>query len=451
MFEPLGKPRKLPYPLRSQISNENVTPENFEGDVFVWPEDTSERTIVPFLLSQDEWLALSSSIDVGADIAYPLQYIEVIRIWMRQTRYSVAICSLIIDCINNDADTRAAIVSALKQDADFNQYLEGEIYRLTEGQVTGRLVGGSCDNGVVAGRALQLVERLDTNNKDFLESVEVGTNDEERVSDIIGAIPAFETLPFDDIINVLQDFLEDFAENYEGISTIARREQMANEIYCLMKGNEDCSITFEQLFNYFNDKAFSGLNTLSTIFDVINFLYDGDFDNDDAIWYGMFALQISFVLVSRDFFGVGIGTIGSIMRDAPPSTIWEEWDPCEEPLAGFVVYGNVGTTTVVQEGNVYTVTGGFTGPLGNTYIYVGPSVDGTPASGVSLVYDNFVLSGVTSYDWGNEGGYYTSVPPTAAPPPNVYYAGGAKSGGPISSVSFVIETTLPYQGLIQGT
>jgi len=328
MFEPIGPTRKLPYPLYNQATGENVTPEEFEGGVFVWPDDPEERTIVPFYLSQREWTALGSAIDVGTDIAYPLQYIEVLRIWMRQTRYSVSICSAIIDCINNNPATRAAIVNALKSDADFNQYLAQEVYRLTEGQIGGKLLPGDCDDSVLAGRAIALVNRLDLNNQDFLEVMEVGTNDEERVADLIGAIPVAETFPVDEVFLIAQDFLEDFAENYNAASTEGRKDELARAIYCAMKETEDCSITFERLFTLFQEQALSGLTIGSTVGDIVLFLGTGDFSNDDAIFYGLMAIQIAFVLASRDFYGIEIGTISGIMRDALPSSRWEEWDPC---------------------------------------------------------------------------------------------------------------------------
>lgn len=263
-------------------------------------------------------------------------------------------CERIIDCIATDADVRASIVNALKSDPDFNQWLSTQVYRLTEGQITGILVPGDCDNSVVAGRALALVERLDTNNTDFLEMVETGTNDEERISEVLEAIPVLDEAPVGDVIGIINSIMENFAENYASISTTGRREAMAREIYCLMLANEDCSITFEQLFEYFQMKATSGLTILSTVFDVAGFIVDGDFDNDDAIWYGMFALQTSFVLTSRDFFGVDIGTMAGILRDASPSSIWEEWDPCDDPSENCLTDKPLAFGTILFEAAEYT-------------------------------------------------------------------------------------------------
>jgi len=332
MFTPLGKPRKLPFPLYNQVTNANETSsEGMEDNPFIWPEDSSERTLVPLFISLDEWVAVTSAIDVGADIAYPLQYIEVIYILMRNMRYSPMICSLVIDCITNDADTKQALIDALTSSDEFNQYLTENIYRITEGQIVGKLVGGDCDNSVVAGRAIALVERLDINNKDALEAIVAGTNDEALASIIISGIPGLGEAPIDEIVHVAVSFIENFAENYNSISNEERKDRMANDIYCIMLESEDCSITFQQLFDYYQAKATSGLNIVSTLIDVVQFLLDGDFDSDDQIWFGMFALQIGFILNSRDFFGIGAPKLGAIMRDAGTSTAWEEWDDCVPP------------------------------------------------------------------------------------------------------------------------
>ena len=243
-------------------------------------------------------------------------------------------CEQMIACITANPATQAAIVDMLKNNSDFNTWFTQNVYRITEGMIVGPLVPGDCADSVVAGRAIALVERLDTNNRDFLEMVELGTNDEERAANIISAIPALGDTPVDEVFLIFQDFLEDFAENYNALSTFGRKDAMAREIYCLMLEDPECTITFETLYTYFQAKAGSGLTILSVLQDVISFLADGDFDNDNAIWFGMFALQVGFVLNSRDFYGVDIGTISGAMRDALPSSRWEDWDPCEPPPVG---------------------------------------------------------------------------------------------------------------------
>lgn len=124
-------------------------------------------------------------------------------------------------------------------------------------------------------------------------------------------------------------------------------------------------------------------------------------------------------------------------------------DSCNIP--GFLIYGNVGTTTVDRVGNVYTITGGFIGGGGAAYLYVGASVDGTAVS-TTMTYTSLVVSGNNiADDWGDASSSFVTDPPVSAPPPNVRYAGGLTTAATIASIQIVIETTMPMQGLVQGT
>src|ERR1041384_6225321 len=120
-FFPQGKPRKLPFPLYNQETNGNIVDDlGLTPNDFIWPDDPEERTIVPFYLSQREFTAIASAVDVGADIAYPDQYIQVWWLLVRSLRYRVPICEQIIECIQNDQDTKDAIVNMLIDSGDFN-------------------------------------------------------------------------------------------------------------------------------------------------------------------------------------------------------------------------------------------------------------------------------------------------------------------------------------------
>src|SRR5688500_10924498 len=100
MFTPIGRPRRLPYPLYNQVSNGNITDDaGLPLNEFIWPDDPEERTILPLFVSQREFTAILSAMDVGADIAYPEQYIEVMWIMVRNLRYGVDICAMVANCI----------------------------------------------------------------------------------------------------------------------------------------------------------------------------------------------------------------------------------------------------------------------------------------------------------------------------------------------------------------
>ncbi len=330
MFTPIGKPRALPYPLYYQVSNGNTVPDvGLSVGDFIWPEDPEERTVLPLWVSQHEFTAILSSVDVGADIAYPDQWVEVYYILVRNLRYKVPICDLIIDCITNNPATLQAIIDALAGSDEFNTFISEKVKGLTGGQITGELVAGSCDNSVLAGKMIALVAALNTNNTDALEIIEVGTNDEEKVAAILEGIPVAGELPFGDILEFMQDMLEDFGENYDAASTIERRDNLARDLYCFAKDKEGCAVTYANLFDFFNERVSSGLTLESLIQNLVDWIVTGDFTTDQLVFDAMFFIQIASIRMGKEFFGVNMPKIGALTRDALPSSAWEDWDECD--------------------------------------------------------------------------------------------------------------------------
>jgi len=193
---------------------------------------------------------------------------------------------------------------------------------------------GSCDNDNVAGEIITLVEAINQYNVDALEIVEVGTNDEERLSTFISGFPGFGLFPADEALDTMQDWLEDFSENYVAAITAEWILEVSEDLYCIAKEKPNCALTFQDLFDYFSNRAASGLDILSTILDIAQFLGDGDFNTDELVASGMYAATLGAILTGREYFGMTVQTIGAITRDAPGSSAWEDWTECGEPPVG---------------------------------------------------------------------------------------------------------------------
>lgn len=337
--------RPLPWSLRdfqAVLESETEDDDECSPSSFVWPEDPDERTLVPFYLSQSEYTVLANCIDVGRDIAYSDDAIKVWELWTRNMRCEVPLCDLIAQAILTCEDVQAAIATAiatspaiqdsivdmLRENEEFTDFITSQVGKLTTEQITGELMGGDCDNSVVAGRVVAIVDRLDTNNVDFFEIIEVGTNDEERVSAVIAAIPGLSEAPVDEIIDILQSLLEDLAENYAAAITEEWKDDVQEDLYCLAKESETCSLTYQQLFEYFRDRAGADLTIGSLIGNVIQYVINGDFGTDELVASGMYTIQLGFILTGREFAGMNLPRIGAITRDAGTSTKWEDWDDC---------------------------------------------------------------------------------------------------------------------------
>lgn len=241
----------------------------------------------------------------------------------------MAFCEQVIDCILNDADTQAALVEALKDNETFNQYLDRRILKLSPTSIVSPIVEGSCDDSVLAGKIIAIVERLNTNNVDFLEIVEVGTNDEETLASVLEAIPLFDELPIGDAIDFAQKVLENFTENYNAAVTEGWKSDVEGDLWCLAKSKPDCVLTYQDLNDYFQNRAGSGLTIGALVGDVLQYLFSGDFSSDELVASGLYAIQLGFILTGQKFAGMTLPKLGAITRDADPSSAWEDWDPCE--------------------------------------------------------------------------------------------------------------------------
>lgn len=299
---------------------------------FPWPIDPDERIWAPVYMSLNEYTALLSAVDVGAAIAWTNDALLVYYILVRNySGGSMEFCAKVIDCIVNDDDVKQAIVDMLSSNDAFNTYISNTTQGLRGGQLTGAIVGGDCDNSILAGQMVALVTRLDGNNTDALEIIEVGTNDEERVAAVLEGIPLLGESPVGDIVQFIQGLLEDFSENYAAASTFERRDNLARDLYCLAKTKENCELTFSDLFDFFQERASSNLTLASVLENIFDYVVNGDFETDDLVFDGLMAIQIAFIRSGREFFGITAPTIGALTRDASPSSAWEDWDTCLFP------------------------------------------------------------------------------------------------------------------------
>lgn len=324
-------PRKLSWDLSFTLVANRTTEndgEDCEPVVFNWPEDSDERVLVPFHLSLNEYNVLASAIDVGSDIAFGEDAIRVTWLWLRNMRCKVDLCAMIADCIATSPGAQEALRDFITGDQVINNHFTEITQSLTTEQITGTIMPNDCANANVAGRVVALVERFNIIIEDAFDIIEVGTNDEEKIAAIIEGIPGLGIAPIDDILDFMQDLLEDFSENYSAAVTEEWKDDVEEDLYCLALGKPDCALTYQDLFEYFQARAGSGLNILSTIFDVIDFVRDGDFNTDDLVASGMYAILLGFLLTGQEFFGMNLPRIGAITRDALPSSKWVDWDDC---------------------------------------------------------------------------------------------------------------------------
>lgn len=309
-----------------------------------------------FKFTAEEFTQVLSALINGAALTYPDMWIQVVWYFLRSVEFPVEICEQIIGCINSDVDTQQAIVNMLKGNQTFNEYLETRVRGLTEGQIGGKLILGDCDDAVVAGRVKAIVDAMDQANKDWLEKIEVGTNDEEKFALALEAIPVVGELPFDQLIEFGEDILEDFTENYNAQVDAELLEEWYCGLYCLAKENADCSLTYGEIYKYFADRTSSGLNPFSALVDVVGFIRTGDFSGGTKVADGLMMLQTGLMANGRSFMGSSLPTIAKAARDAGTASFYEDCEDCPEGDLWLVpiLASGVGLELISDDGDTQT-------------------------------------------------------------------------------------------------
>lgn len=288
MFEPIGPTRPLPYPLKEQISNGNVTDDlGLTPNDFIWPEDPEERVIVPFLFSQREFTAIASCVDVGADIAYPQQYIEVVWLLMRSLRYKVDLCQLIADCINDpESPARDAIRDFIQADNELRSWRDAVTSIVPSGQL-GQNLGDvtDCDPDLLFNVCTVAVDLLNSISEDIFSIIELGTNAFERGDALFSAIPVVgAVLPVDEIMSLAEQLVSGFEEAYLAAYTETLEDELRCGLFCMAK--PDCQLTIADMIGWYEAALSHSLpqDPLEAIADIFNFILTSEFSGDTVVY-----------------------------------------------------------------------------------------------------------------------------------------------------------------------
>lgn len=329
MFEGEGNPRRLPFPLLSQVSNENTTDDAGQAEnEFVWPEDPTERTVFPLWISQQEFTALGSAIDVGADIAYPLQYVAIMWLWMRNARYGVNICQLIQECIEASPGVQQALRDFVVSDSAINRHINdiAEAKALTAGQRGQSLLKpNTCGNDFLFSQASQMVFLLNQVSEDIFEALEVETNTLERAQLLVSAIPAVGGfLPFDEILSLADTLVDNVREEYLGAYNQVLYDETRCDLFCYIQ--EDCSMSIDDAISFYEEQLAQSVpqDPLEAFVFMLQFVATGNVPGSVSV-YAMHLIVLSAIRLSQNVFGLNFGSLGlritAAGNDADPD--WE--------------------------------------------------------------------------------------------------------------------------------
>lgn len=401
MTSPTGNVRKLPYPLSnpqnigSSATDSSPSLLSLDG----WEtENNNERVNVVLSLSLNEYIALATCIDIGRDIAYGENSDYIWWLWSRAI-VSIDICQSIIDCINNPESGVATAITDITLNQSASEYRD---YGQSENDSNLALATNpTCDPDIVWSQCYQLIEYFHEVNLEIFTQLEVATNNYELLANVVGDITGLDESSIDAVLGWGEYILENIVENYEVQATIAYRETLACELFCIALEN-DCEITPRMGYDILKNRLSSAITLESLIDDALLYIVTGSWSGSE-IADVMFFSQFSF----RSMLGLLLRKIGyndtQLRLAVAVNDANDDWilicDECPE------FWTETLDLTVSDYGAVFDVVGGVpAGSWSDGVGFITSDVDsGSEATRIIACEIPFATSTVNS--WSIEGMY----------------------------------------------
>lgn len=285
------------YYRRAIIQRDDDTPLTYNTDGDSLDNDlilSDETNYLVLAVTANQYIELLSSALNGAFRHYPSRYNDVIYPLIKAGK--LLFCQQIIDCILNDIDTQQALLDFLANNgitpnSTTNDSLGDK--DLTSGQ--------GCELDNLFGAATGITDLFNDLIIDFIEILNANTNTIGRVGDAIEAIPGVGVLPFDDVLQLVESFFEDVAQNYDAAYTVQLADEIRCDIFCLAQAN-DCTITPKLLFEYFAERTLVEITTVD-FQDFMDFMLQNTFSGTELVyamhtfvagvlWFGTSVLKV---------------------------------------------------------------------------------------------------------------------------------------------------------------
>lgn len=318
-------------------------------------------------------------------------------------------CAQVINCIQNDEDTRNALLSLLNGTTFSESVNNGQSQNGVD-IANSDTYNPTCDLDILYGQTRQLVDYLDAINTDILEILEVATNLLDFAASVVGDVTLIDETSIDAILSWVSYMQDNIAENYAAQVTQTYLEECACDIFCLAKDN-GCEITPNLLFNYWNDRLSGSLSIGGLLVNSLVYLVGGTWigtEIADFMFLSQLALrsQAGQVLDFSAYFD--IQTRLEIYSNDPNSD-WSTLCNCPTVLNETVTYDGTGWTDyTVPEGSI-DATFGDPAPSGKS----ARNAAITTERNVTVVTfnGNFVtISGIHFWGWAtNPSGTWTAL------------------------------------------
>lgn len=339
------------------------------------PNNTLYRQAVKGALSDlgKDWTWAQT---IGADNQGAYEAAELMRAAIADSIYldecgEIMSCDDVADCIENDPAVQAAIAEQLANNPG-SQVVIYDTSRVGVPMLPGDLgavvvTSDDCDRNSLFGSVTAIVDQLDRNNRDFLEIIEVGTNTRERISELIAAIPGFETLPINEAIDYLDKLQSEILENYEAQWTDALRDTYRCDLFCLALTNPECKLAFQDIYNYFDERLGAALDPMNLFAALVQYFISGTWAGSLVIDI-MMLNQVAIWRATSNYVGISLRTLETVgllgandddpdweilCEDCPPGDWCIHFDAANDLATVFTPTGGLGPQAVFRDGGYY--------------------------------------------------------------------------------------------------
>lgn len=227
-------------------------------------------------------------------------------------------CAQIIACINDpESGVSTAIINILNDSDSL----------LDVGQSQGGLLLGdgnniSCDKDAWYGGIDNLVRALDENNLDSLQILEVMTNVNEWIAEVLGGVLGVEVPIVQSVIDWANFIQNNIMENYEAQITQQYKETLVCDLLCIAM--ENCELTPQHLVDYFFGRLSSQLTFNSLLNESLEFLVLGVWTGTEIADFMMLSQLVFRAQFGRWFADIAFNSIDTDIRLGlnDPSNDW---------------------------------------------------------------------------------------------------------------------------------
>jgi hypothetical protein len=282
---------RLTWIQRQTLDVIQVSGATFDSPFSPVSSDAGEIRAYSFQCLPSDYLKIFSAFQTGVELIYPEEAYNLRLIFERTL---MSLCEQVRDCvtqseevqhaiqnIGNIPDTGALVVS-LPSDENI-------------------MLGNDCTDANIYGFCVGVVELTFDSVANVLEAIDSATNAVELAIAFADNIPLIQALP----IALFGEFSiwvrEVLADNWSAFDTLAKRQQIACELYCIAKAN--CSLSYNQIASYFMAQTAISLidNSIEQVIEQATVLI-----GVDETSYAMLALFFGALSV-RQKFGALVG------------------------------------------------------------------------------------------------------------------------------------------------